>query len=145
MKLVVILLFVIASIPSIVYGESQLISIQGSKYVASALIELRNSDGALVGMTKSDAGRYLQDQVVDKFLDLYPVLKNVELNDRIYELRQIVVTEEFTVDRYGFVSSLFLKINENESVEIFRGLHDAIQIKKGDVSTTYWTLLRLVD
>ncbi len=128
--------------PTSIYGETEPQSIDGSKYVAVAQIELRDSSGNLVSVTKAIASHYLPDPIVDEFLEQYEVKEFVELKGKVYELRQIVLTEEHPKDSYGFDSTLLLQA-ENRKIEIFSGLNHAFQIKSGDVSTIVWTILRL--
>ena len=144
MKIIVILLLVLASIiPSIVYGETELQPIQGSKYVASALIELRDANENLVSVTSAQASKYLVDSIVDEFLDQYDVKEIVEKDGKRYELRQIVLTEEHTKDSYGFQSKLFVQDENKNKVLIFGGSDHAFLVKADDVSTIVWNILRL--
>lgn len=128
--------------PTSIYGETEPQSIDGSKYVAVAQIELRDSSGNLVSVTKAIASHYLPDPIVDEFLEQYEVKELVELKGKVYELRQIVLTEEHPKDSYGLESTLLLQA-ENRKIEIFSGLNHAFQVKSGDVSTIVWTILRL--
>lgn len=128
--------------PTSIYGETEPQSIDGSKYVAVAQIELRDSSGNLVSVTKAIASHYLPDPIVDEFLEQYEVKEFVELKGKVYELRQIVLTEEHPKDSYVFESTLLLQA-ENRKIEIFSGLNHAFQVKSGDVSTIVWTILRL--
>jgi len=125
-----------------IYGETEPQSIDGSKYVAVAQIELRDSSGNLVSVTKAIASHYLPDPIVDEFLEQYEVKEFVELKGKVYELRQIVLTEEHPKDSYVFETTLLLQA-ENRKIEIFSGLNHAFQVKSGDVSTIIWTILRL--
>lgn len=128
--------------PTSIYGETEPQSIDGSKYVAVAQIELRDSSDNLVSVTKAIASHYLPDPIVDEFLEQYEVKEFVELKGKVYELRQIVLTEEHPKDSYVFESTLLLQA-ENRKIEIFSGLNHAFQVKSGDVSTIVWTILRL--
>jgi len=128
--------------PTSIYGETEPQSIDGSKYVAVAQIELRDSSDNLVSVTKAIASHYLPDPIVDEFLEQYEVKEFVELKGKVYELRQIVLTEEHPKDSYVFESTLLFQA-ENRKIEIFSGLNHAFQVKSGDVSTIVWTILRL--
>lgn len=143
MKILFIFVIIAAFLfPTSIYGETEPQSIDGSKYVAVAQIELRDSSGNLVSVTKAIASHYLPDQIVDEFLEQYEVKEFVELKGKVYELRQIVLTEEHPKDSYVFESTLLLQA-ENRKIEIFSGLNHAFQVKSGDVSTIVWTILRL--
>ena len=145
MKIIVILLLVLSSIaPSIVNGETELQPIQGSKYFASAVIELRDVNGNLVSVTSAQASKYLVDSIVDEFLDQYDVKEIVEKDGKRYELRQIVLTEEHPKDSYGFQSKLFVQDESKNRILIFTGSNHAFLVKTGDVSTIVWNILRLV-
>ena len=145
MKIIVILLLVLASIsPTIVYGEAELQPIQGSKYAASALIELRDTSGNLASVSSVQASKYLVDPIVDEFLDQYDVKEIIEKDGKKYELRQIVLTEEHPKDSYGFQSKLFVQDENRNKILIFGGSNHAFLVKAGDVSTIVWNTLRLV-
>ena len=145
MKIIFILLISIVSIaPSIVYAETEFQLIQGSKYVALALIELRDAHGNLVSVTNAHASKYLVDPIVDEFLDQYDVKEIVEKDGKRYELRQIVAIEEHPKDNYGFQSKLFVQDENKNRILIFTGSNHAFLVKTGDVSTIVWNILRLV-
>jgi len=139
------IIFLVILYPVYVYAETSLVPIDDSKYIASAQIELRDSDGNLVGVTTSNAGRYLPDPIVDEFLELYPVKENIMINEKKYELREIVVTEVHQKDSYVFISHLFVQTENGSTVEIFRGLNHAFLVKSGDESTIMWTILKVAD
>ncbi|MBM3896879.1 MAG: hypothetical protein FJ360_03990 [Thaumarchaeota archaeon] len=145
MRVIVILFLVPASIASsIVYGETELQPIQGSKYVASALIELHDVNGNLVSVTNAHASKYLVDPIVDEFLDQYDVKKIIEKNGKKYELRQIILTEEHPKNSYGFQSKLIVQDENKNKILIFGGSNHAFLVKSSDVSTIVWNILRLV-
>lgn len=145
MKKSFVLLLVLASIvPTTVYGEAELQPIQGSKYFASALIELRDANGNLVSVTNAQASKYLPDPIVDEFLEQYNVRETVEKDGKSYKLRQVTLTEEHQKDSYGFQSKLFIQDENKNKILIFGGSNHAFLVKSGDVSTIVWTILRLV-
>ena len=72
-------------------SAGELIKIKDSKYVASSINVLRNSDGDLISVVKTDASRYLLDPKTDQFLDMYPIFKEGILNEKNIEMRQISV------------------------------------------------------
>ena len=145
MKIIAILLLLVSIVPSIVYGEIYLQPIQGSKYVASAVIELRDKNENLVSVTNAQASKYLVDPVIDEFLDQYDVKEIIEKDEKMYELRQIILTEEYSKDSYGFKSMLIVQDENNNKVVIFGGSNHAFLVKTGEVSTIVWNILRLVN
>lgn len=145
MKSSFVLLLIFASIvPTVVYGEAELQPIQGSKYFASALVELRDANGNLVSVTNAQASKYRPDPIVDEFLKQYDVKETVEKDGKNYELRQVTLTEEHTKDGYGFQSKLFIQDENKNKILIFGGSNHAFLVKSGDISTIIWTILRLV-
>jgi hypothetical protein len=144
MKIAVILSLALASIVlNIVYVEAELQPIQGSKYVASALIEIRDANGNLQSVTSAHASKYLVDPIVDEFLNQYDVKEIIEKDGKRYELRQIVLTEEHPKDSYSFQSKLIVQDENKNKVLIFGGSNHAFLVKAGDVSTIVWNILRL--
>lgn len=145
MKRSFVLLLIFASIvPTVVYGEVELQPIQGSKYFASALVELRDANGNLVSVTNAQASKYRPDPIVDEFLKQYDVKETIEKDGKNYELRQVTLTEEHTEDGYGFQSKLFIQDENKNKILIFGGSNHAFLVKSGDISTIIWTILRLV-
>jgi hypothetical protein len=141
MKYLLLTILVFPLISAMAFGESEHQPIKDSKYIASALIELRDSNGNLVSTITSQASKYLPEPIVDEFLDQYDVVKTVNVNGKSYELRQIVLTEKHEKDSYGFQSKLSV-LDDNEKVTIFGGSNHAFLVKSGDVSTITWTVLR---
>ena len=50
--------------------EDNLIKIKDSKYFASSINVLRNSNGELISVVKTEASRYLPNPITDQFLSL---------------------------------------------------------------------------
>ena len=140
-------------------SEGKLIKIKDSKYIASSINVLRNSDGDLISVVKTDASRYLLDPKTDQFLDMYPIFKEGVLNGKNIEMRQISVEynyqdciqEMYDVPGYSeqcnwyhraHVTSLGITDNVGEPFEIFRGLNHSYIVKPGDTVTSFWTIIR---
>ena len=140
-------------------SEGKLIKIKDSKYIASSINVLRNSDGDLISVVKTDASRYLLDPKTDQFLDLYPIFKEGILNEKNIEMRQISVEynyqdciqEMYNVPGYSeqcnwyhraHVTSLGITDNVGEPFEIFRGLNHSYIVKPEDTVTSFWTIIR---
>ena len=140
-------------------SESKLIKIKDSKYIASSINVLRNSDGDLISVVKTDASRYLLDPKTDQFLDMYPIFKEGILNGKNIEMRQISVEynyqdciqEMYDVPGYSeqcnwyhraHVTSLGITDNVGEPFEIFRGLNHSYIVKPEDTVTSFWTIIR---
>ena len=140
-------------------SEGKLIKIKDSKYIASSINVLRNSDGDLISVVKTDASRYLLDPKTDQFLDMYPIFKEGILNEKNIEMRQISVEynyqdciqEMYDVPGYSeqcnwyhraHVTSLGITDNVGERFEIFRGLNHSYIVKPEDTVTSFWTIIR---
>ena len=140
-------------------SEGELIKIKDSKYVASSINVLRNSNGDLISVVKTDASRYLLDPKTDQFLDMYPIFKEGILNEKNIEMRQISVEynyqdciqEMYDVPGYSeqcnwyhraHVTSLGITDNVGEPFEIFRGLNHSYIVKPEDTVTSFWTIIR---
>ena len=140
-------------------SEGELIKIKDSKYVASSINVLRNSNGDLISVVKTDASRYLLDPKTDQFLDMYPIFKEGVLNGKNIEMRQISVEynyqdciqEMYDVPGYSeqcnwyhraHVTSLGITDNVGEPFEIFRGLNHSYIVKPEDTVTSFWTIIR---
>ena len=136
----------------------KLTKIKDSKYIASSLNVLRNSNGDLISVVTTNASKYLPDPKTDQVLDVHPILKKGILNEKKIEMRQLSVeynyqeciTKTFAVPGYtdqcnwyhrGHVTSLSASI-DGEPTEIFRGLNHSYIIKPGDSVTSFWTVIR---
>ena len=132
--------------------------IDDSKYKASAVSVLRNSDGELVSVIKTTATRYLDKSITDEFIDTLPVMKKGTLNGKNLEMRQVAIdydyakclTELYDVPGYTEQCNLYhrasvtiLGVNsEGQTYELFRGLNHSYSVKPLDTVTSYWTIIR---
>ena len=116
--------------------------IEESKYIATGISVLRNSDGGLISVVRVDATRYLNDPVVDRFLKSNPdyLIKQGTINGERVSLHKVEVdynnpeclTNLYQIPGYSdpceyyhraFVTMLGINDEEGESHTIFRGLN----------------------
>ena len=132
--------------------------IDDSKYKASAISVLRNSDGELVSVIKTTATRYLDKSITDEFIDTLPVMKKGTLNGKDLEMTQVALdydyakclTELYEVPGYTEQCNWYhratvtiLGVNaEGQKYELFRGLNHSYSVKPLDTVTSYWTIIR---
>tara|TARA_B100000073_G_C23395696_1_gene437034 strand:+ start:42 stop:563 length:522 start_codon:yes stop_codon:yes gene_type:complete len=132
--------------------------IDDSKYKASAVSVLRNSDGQLVSVIKTTATRYLDKSITDEFIDTLPVMKKGTLNGKDLEMTQVALdydyakclTELYEVPGYTEQCNWYhratvtiLGVNaEGQKYELFRGLNHSYSVKPLDTVTSYWTIIR---
>ena len=132
--------------------------IDDSKYKASAISVLRNSDGELVSVIKTTATRYLDKSVTDEFIDTLPVMKKGTLNGKNLEMTQVAIdydyakclTELYDVpgyteqcNWYHRATTTILGVNaDGETHHIFRGLNHSYSVKPLDTVTSFWTIIR---
>ena len=139
--------------------EDNLIKIKDSKYFASSINVLRNSNGELISVVKTDASKYLPNPVTDQFIDTLPIMKEGIFNAKNIEMRQVEVnynyekciTEMYQVPGYAdqcnwyhraYVTSLGINNDKGERFEIFRGLNHSYTVKPSDSVTSFWTIIR---
>ena len=139
--------------------EDNLIKIEDSKYFASSINVLRNSNGELISVVKTDASKYLPNPVTDQFIDTLPIMKEGIFNTKNIEMRQVEVnynyekciTEMYQVPGYAdqcnwyhraYVTSLGINNDKGERFEIFRGLNHSYTVKPSDSVTSFWTIIR---
>ena len=139
--------------------EDNLIKIKDSKYFASSINVLRNSNGDLISVVKTDASKYLPNPVTDQFIDTLPIMKEGIFNAKNIEMRQVEVnynyekciTEMYQVPGYAdqcnwyhraYVTSLGINNDKGERFEIFRGLNHSYTVKPSDSVTSFWTIIR---
>ena len=134
--------------------------IRESKYLASAITIVRNSDGGLISVVKADATRYLDDSIIDRYLNYNSenLVKSGIVDGEIVKMYQIKIEydnpkcaeETFLVPGFidecnwknrAFVSMLGVNDEKNETHEIFRGLNHAFTVKSLDQVTSFWTIL----
>ena len=139
--------------------EDNLIKIKDSKYFASSINVLRNSNGELISVVKTEASKYLPNPITDQFINTLPIMKEGIVNTKNIEMRQVEVnynyekciTEMYQVPGYSdqcnwyhraYVTSLGITDDMGERFEIFRGLNHSYTVKPGDSVTSYWTIIR---
>ena len=132
--------------------------IDDSKYKATAVSVLRNSDGELVSVIKTTATRYLDKSITDEFIDTLPVMKKGTLNGKNLEMTQVALdydykkclTEMYEVPGYTEQCNWYhratvtiLGVNsEGQTYELFRGLNHSYSVKPLDTVTSFWTIIR---
>ena len=139
--------------------EDNLIKIKDSKYFASSINVLRNSNGELISVVKTEASKYLPNPITDQFIDTLPIMKEGIFNAKNIEMRQVEVnynyekciTEMYQVPGYAdqcnwyhraYVTSLGINNDKGERFEIFRGLNHSYTVKPSDSVTSFWTIIR---
>ena len=134
--------------------------IEESKYRATGISVLRNSDGGLISVVRVDATRYLNDPVVDRFLKSNPdfLVKQGTINGEEVRLHEIkaeysypkCLEKVFEVVGYNdechwyhraYVTMLGINDEEGESHIIFRGLNHVFTVKSMDNVTTMWHII----
>ena len=132
--------------------------IDDSKYQASAVSVVRNSDGELVSVIKTTATRYLDKSITDEFIDTLPVMKKGTLNGKNLEMTQVALDYDYTkcltelyevpgyteqCNWYHRATVTILGVNsEGQTYELFRGLNHSYSVKPLDTVTSYWTIIR---
>ena len=136
-----------------------LIKIKDSKYFASSINVLRNSNGELISVVKTEASKYLPNPITDQFINTLPIMKEGIFNAKNIEMRQVEVnynyekciTEMYQVPGYAdqcnwyhraYVTSLGINNDKGERFEIFRGLNHSYTVKPSDSVTSFWTIIR---
>jgi hypothetical protein len=172
-KIHIILLVMVLVVPiciSQVYAQTLYVDarvgdmdkIEESKYKASGVSIVRNSNGELVSVVRVDASRYLNDPIVDKFLESDPkfLIKQGIVDDKRVSLFEVKVDyynpecidKIFEVPGYNdpcnwyhrvFVTILGITDDKGESYHGFRGLNHVYTLKTMDDVTTIWHILSM--
>ena len=138
-------------------NDDDLVKINNSKYIASSINVLRNSNGDLISVVKTDASRYLPDPITDEYLDTLPIFKQGIINEQDVKMRQVnvnynyekCITEVYQVPGYSdqcnwyhraYVTSLGIN-KDGDGFEIFRGLNHSYTVKPSDSVTCFWTII----
>ena len=172
MKKIYVLLFAMILIVPIcvsqVYAQSLYVDatvgdmdkIEDSKYRATGISVLRNSDGELISVVRVDATRYLDDPIVDKFLESNPdyLIKQGTVNGERVSLHKVEVEYDnieclrdvFQIPGYSdpceyyhraYATILGINDDKGESYTIFRGLNHVYVVKPLDYVTTIWHII----
>ncbi len=134
--------------------------IDKSKYIASGVSILRDSNGGLLSVIRVDATRYLDDPIVDKFLESNPdyLIKQGTVNGERVSLHKVEVEYDnieclrdiFQVPGYSdpceyyhraYATILGINDDKGESYTIFRGLNHVYVVKPLDYVTTIWHII----
>jgi len=136
----------------------ELKKIEDSKYMASALNVVRDSEGRVISVVETIATRYLSDPITDQYLETLEVIKRGNINGKDVKMMQVAINLTFedckskmeqtsgyisACNSYNrpFVSSLVVNNGQGEKFEIFRGLNHGYVLKPTDTITTYWTII----
>ena len=134
--------------------------IEESKYMATSLTLTRNSNGELLSVARTDAARYLDDPIVDRFLNSETEYLVKEGNIGKNKVKMYQIEVEFIVpdclekthqvpgysdecDWYhrAFVTMLGINDENGEHWNIFRGLNHMFSVSTTDQVTSFWTIL----
>ena len=164
----IIMVFFVPIFISQVYAQSLYLDviigdmdkIEESKYIASGVSVLRNSDGELISVVRVDAKRYLNDPIVDKFLKSDPdyLIKQGTIDGQRVSLHEVEIDyynpecldRVFDVPGYNdecnwyhraFVTMLGINDEQGESYTIFRGLNHVYTVRSLDDITTTWHII----
>ena len=171
MKKIYAIIFVVLIIPVLVSTVNaqtlqvdvdldELKDIEESKYKASGITTMRNTEGELISVVRVDASRYLDNPIIDQYL----IIENPSVSlvkrgmlgaDTISHYRVVVdymnpVCSEGLFENPGFndkcdwyqavFSTLFMIEHEGMEYQMFRGLNHNFIVKSGYDLTTYWDI-----
>ncbi len=170
-KIHIILLVMVLVVPiciSQVYAQTLYVDarvgdmdkIEESKYKVSGVSIVRNSDGELISVVRVDATRYLDDPIIDRFLESNPdyLVKEGTVKGEKVSLHEIKASylypecleEVFDVIGYNnecewyhraYVTMLAVYDEEGERHSLFRGLNHVFTVKSLDDVTTIWHII----
>ena len=140
-------------------NDDNLKNIENSKYLASSINVLRNSNGELVSVVKTEASKFLPHPITDQFLDTLPIVKEGIISERNIQMRQISVDYDYQncisemydvpgyteqCNWYHRATATILGVTDPQGVtyEIFRGLNHSYSVKPLDTVTSFWTIIR---
>jgi hypothetical protein len=133
--------------------------IEESKYHASAVTTVRNSEGELISVVRTDASRYLNDPIIDTFLNSNTdfLIKEGKINGesvKMYKIELGYFNPQCAIETYqvpGFADpcnwyhrsfvTMFQISDGKEEWKIFRGLNHMFTIKGLDYVDSFWTVL----
>jgi len=124
---------------SFLFKKMGFLSIQGSKYSAHLLLQLRNSEGTLIAVLEPHKFRYRPSAITDEFLESYPVLEKFEKDGKEFETRKIVISFNPETD-YFIGTTLIGPEKFRYSIVVFSTLHHALVVEKGDTVEAVWTI-----
>lgn len=125
----------------VVIEAIELKHIKNSKYMAWVQIEIRNSDGSLVGFFETDVIKFLPLSMTDEFLNTYPVSNQVSENSKTFEVRKIIQTK--LIEKDDFVGVTVLQSpNTKPFFTLFLSSHHGFTFAKNDTVKVTWTILR---
>ena len=171
MKKIYAVIFVVLIIPVLVstvnaqtlqvdVNLDELKDIEESKYKASGITTIRNTEGELISVVRVDASRYLDNPIIDQYLiseepSVSLVKRGMLGADTISHYRVVVdylnpVCSETLFEIPGFndecdwyqavFSTLFMIEYEGMEYQMFRGLNHNFIVKSGYDLTTYWDI-----
>src|SRR3989344_4674899 len=122
----------------------RLIPITNSKYLGHVVLQVRNSQGVLVGVFVSDALGYLPHEITDEYLNSSPVKELVEIGGQKYEKREFV--ETLHGKKSTFIGKAVLGYDKlGYDIYPFDALPHGITIEKGDTLRADWTILKKIN
>tara|TARA_B100000029_G_scaffold436081_1_gene450501 strand:+ start:329 stop:853 length:525 start_codon:yes stop_codon:yes gene_type:complete len=164
--LIIIGLSVVSIFTTSAYGQTlyvdsqlgELKKIDESKYIASALTVITNSNGEIISVVETKATRYLSDPITEQYLQTLPIIKKGVIDGKEIKMMQVEVEGKFdkctnevkqtsgyidSCNLYNrpFVTSLVVSNDKNETFEIFRGLNHGYILQQEYNVKTFWTII----
>ncbi len=103
-------------------------------YIGSVQFKMRDSDDNLVGVIESDLLHYPTHPIFDNSLSNYPVLRTLEKDGNVYEMRKIIVTYTVNMEEHDiFLNKLVAHGEIGEIKLIFlAAVNMGIAVEEGD-------------
>lgn len=117
-------------------------SVVGSKYQIFMQVQVHDKNGKLVGVIETNHARYFPHSITDEFVDTYPVTEIVEINNIMYEKRNITVkysSEHPFLIQSGFTQPIF-----GIPTPVISAMYHTIPIKNDYDITSISTILRQI-
>ena len=97
--------------------EDELIEIKDSKYVASSINVLRNSNGELISVVISNASKYLPNPITDQFLDTLPIVKQGMLDQKNIEIETNEINEKINIFKKKIKKNIYkISVAQNKGM-----------------------------
>ena len=130
---------------NIAFDKVMIVSTNDSKYLAHSVVEVRNSQGVLVGVLVTNDIKYLPHHLTDEYLQLFPVTETIVIDNQVYEKRVIIVNGTFNKEFFISNTNILTPKITSQLVAVFRALHHGIPVTPGDTATTEFTIFRLIE
>ncbi len=108
----------------------------------SAQTQVRDAQDKLVTYLESDVIKVIDENLLNRFLDLQPVVKTIKQDNQDFEMITVNIEQNFDHFSAIGITAIAIKGEDSKAIVVASTRHDGFLVAPGDTVTTQWTVIR---